>query len=164
MRAILIALLLASSPALALYNIGDSIPNLCWTDVRNWQICLGHHMERVRVLIYSTGWCTYCKEEYRELVPLLDEFKNEPVSFISLSASGWNSVASPDQGFLQEWRDTFDIPFPVAASPRDAGLKFFDSPGVPNVAIIDKEGKLAYKKVGAGVPAILSKVRELMRK
>lgn len=166
MRALLLAyLLVAICPkALALYNVGDPVPNMCWVDARDWMVCTGHHMERVRVLLYSTGWCSYCKEELRELVPKLDEFKDQAVSFFSLSASGWNSVAAPDATFLKEWEDTFKIPFPVAASPRDAGLSFFSNPGVPNVAIIDRDGKLAFKKVGADVPGILNKVRELLRK
>lgn len=158
-----LVLAIAVNSAFAVYKVGDVVDNMCWQDVTEKEVCLEQHKAKVRVLLYNAGWCPPCNEEFSEISPLTGEFDGQAVEFISLSASGWSKTAPPDAKFLKEWKAKHGIPFTVAGSPKDAGKQFIEPPlYIPNVAIIGKDGKLAYAEVNPGVPAILAEVRRLL--
>lgn len=143
----------------AVLEVGDTVPEMCWKDAQDQDVCLSQYPEKVRVLLYNTGWCPSCNEEMEQLIPQLDTLKDEPLIFMSLSAQGFTS-AVPDAQFLKEWKEKHSIPFPVLASPKDPGKKFFEPPySIPAVVILGKNGAVAYKEVGPEVDAILTQVR-----
>ncbi len=144
-------------PAFAALNIGDSAPNVCYLDISDNQVCVDQMKGAVVVLIYSTGWCPACNDEMRELVPRVKEFKGKPVVFVSLSSQGDTHGSDPDKAFLEAWRKKHNIPFTVAASPKDAGKNFFDPPYyIPATVILDKQGKLVSKEQGQAVDDIFA--------
>jgi len=57
----------------------------------------------------------------------------------------------PTAADLQGWRNKFNIPFHVAASPGDFGDLFYESPSFPNVVIIDGNQRLVFAKIKAKV-------------
>ena len=147
MKTLLALFLLLPVQAYALIEIGDAVPEMCWTDLAEKQVCLSQHTEKVRVLVYNTGWCPDCQREFTQLAPRAKEFSEDAVVFISLSSQGWTRGAPADTKFLNEWQARYNIPFPVAASPADAGRKFFNAPYfIPRAVVIDKEQKLAFKQ------------------
>lgn len=160
----LVLLLLVSRPAFAVYEVGQPVArDMCWLTLYDYQICVGDIRDSVVVLLYNAGWCGPCNDEFQELGRRVGEYKDKPVIFISLSASGWTQSQAPDQQFLGEWQKKHNISFLVAASPKDAGKKFFEPPlYIPSVAILDHDGKLAYKAVSPGISAILSQVDTLV--
>lgn len=144
-------------PALAKYEVGDTVSDKCWDQLGGTKFCLKDAKDTVRVLLYSAGWCGPCNSEFQELVPKVREYPG--VTFISLSASGWSSSSMPSQKFLGEWKSRHSIPFVVAASPRDSGKDFFSPPFyIPAVVVIDKNDRVAYKAVSPGVSALLREV------
>lgn len=160
----LTAFLLGASRAFGVYQVGDPVPNLCWNTSGLSQVCLDYAPGVVRVLLFNAGWCGPCNEEFKEIGPKVKEFDGKPVIFVSLSSDGWTNGSKPDSTFLREWEVKHNIPFLVAASPKDAGKKFFDPPlYIPNVAIIGKDGKLAYKAVNPGVSAVFEEVRKHLK-
>jgi len=159
-----LALCFLSLPAFALYQIGDKVSDISWTDVNNDTIHLSDHGNQIRVLLFNAGWCGPCNSEMDELVPQVSEFNQKQVTFISLSAEGWERGDSPDQTFLRSWKKKHHIPFFVAASPDDFGSDFSDQSYIPLVAIIDSHGKLAYSAVSPGADAIVQEVRSLLSK
>ena len=102
-----------------------------------------------------------------ELSKALRDFSEEPVVFISLSAAGKDPGSDPTTEFLKYWRDKFKVDdwgvsTVVAASPRNPGQEFYDNPRVPNMVVIDKEGKLAFKKIKATVKEVVDTVKKLL--
>jgi len=153
------------APAFAVIEIGDEVPEMCWTASDDSQHCLSHNPNNVRVLLYNTGWCPPCNAEFKELSPAVKEFDGKAVTFISLSSQGWKKGSTPDKQFLNEWKDKHAIPFTVAASPKDAGKAFFEPPYyIPSVVIIDQKGKLVFKEVSSPVEHTLKQVRDLLEK
>ncbi len=144
-------------------EIGDEVPDMCWKDAESQDLCLNFFALRVRVLLYNTGWCPDCNVEMEELVPHLKEFAEKPVLFLSLSASGNTSSAPPDSEFLKEWTLKHQIPFPVLASPKDPGKKFFEPPyHIPAVVIVGSDNRVFYKEVEPPIEMLLQKVNEAL--
>lgn len=154
-------LLSANSPAIV--EIGQEVPDMCWSTVDAKVFCLSDAANDVRVLLYSTGWCPACNEEMTKLVPRVKEFEGRPVLFVSLSAQGDSPGAPPEQVFLMNWKLRHKIPFQVAASPGDAGKSFFNPPYyIPNVVIVDSKGVLALKGSDVTIDAVFEKIRLLL--
>ena len=40
----------------AVVEIGEDVPEQCWTDVNDTKVCHTVFVNNVRVLIYGTGW------------------------------------------------------------------------------------------------------------
>jgi len=164
-RLLLYVLALAvSSKLFGVIELGQTVPNLCWTDVNETTLCLDDKLQTVRVLIYGTGWCPGCNSEMAELAPRAKEFKDKPVVFISLSSEGYSKQSPPDTNFLKQWKAQHRIPFDVAASPKDAGKLFFAPPNyIPNVVVIDKANKLAYKAVMPSIDTLFAEIRKQLK-
>jgi thiol-disulfide isomerase/thioredoxin len=159
---------LLSFSANAVYEIGDVPRNACWTTVTRSTSCLNDPslQYQVRVLLFNSGWCGPCKAEFQEIASKTNEFEGLPVTFLSLSAAGWNRTDLPSPEFLTGWQNmhrlqTAKASFIVAASPRDAGKDYFASVFIPNVVILDSNGVVVYKAVNPGVDAIVREVRKV---
>lgn len=160
---LILCLAVLCSQAFGVFQVGDLIPNQCWKTSEETQFCLRDAQGSVRVLLFNAGWCGPCNSEFEELVPRVSEFQGKPVSFISLSASGWSQSQSPDTKFLTEWKDKHEVPFVVAGSPKDAGKQFFEPPlYIPSVVILDAMGNLTYKQVNPGVDKMFKEVNRLL--
>ena len=150
-----------SAHAFGAYEVGDTVGEMCWKDVTERTVCLSDAANNIRVLLYNAGYCPPCNQEFAELVPKVSQFNNQPITFISLSEAGWAGGLKPNTQFLQEWKAKHQIPFMVAASPRDGGIAF-GAEDIPNVAIIDKQNKLVYKASLPGAEMILLEVRRAL--
>jgi hypothetical protein len=161
-----VVFLLTSFSAFGILGVGDKAPNYCWKDVDDNKLCL-EDMCHVRVLLYNTGWCGPCNNEFKSLAAATAEFSGKPVTFISLSAAGWTSGSTPDRKFLQEWQTKHKLNLAlanilVAGSPHDAGKDFFSSPSIPNVVIVDPAGEVAWKAIGPDFRDVLAEVRKIL--
>ncbi len=159
---------LFSLSANAVYEVGDSPRNTCWTNVSGGTDCLNDPsiQYNARVLLFNSGWCGPCNTEFQEIVSKTNEFAGLPVTFISLSAAGWTRADLPNQNFLKQWQTKHRLTdakasFIVAASPRDAGKDYFASVFIPNVVVLDSNGVIVYKAVNPGVDAIAREVRKV---
>ena len=152
-----------SLPAFALYNVGDSVSNLCWKNHEDKTVCLDDNKGEVHVLLYNAGWCGPCNDEFNDLVPKVGEFDKKAVKFISVSAEGWSRSSKPDVTFLKSWKKKHAIPFQVTGSYRDFGKNFFAPPQyIPAVVILDAKGKVHSAEVNPGADAIIREVRKLV--
>ena len=143
-------------------EVGQSVSNLCWQDLNEKQVCLDDARGTIRVLVYNTGWCHTCNEEMAKFPAAIKPYEGKPVTFYSLSAQGFKNGDLPTTEFLKEWQKKHNIPFIVAASPKDAGKLFWDPPYfIPRVAIIDQSGKLANKNMET-MEAVFAEINRLL--
>lgn len=152
-------------PALAVVEIGDKAPELCWKKMESKEVCVKDLKQNVSVLLYSTGWCPGCQDEIEELSKRYSEVKHPSLKIISLSAEGFKHGQPADEEFLKAWQKKYAIPFEVAASPNNAGKDFFNPPYyIPATVILDKTGVVRFKKVDASVDEIFKEVKALLAK
>ncbi|NBT57661.1 hypothetical protein EBT16_02640 [bacterium] len=151
-------------PCLAIVEIGEKAPELCWKKMDSTEVCTKDLKNKVSVLVYSTGWCPGCQDEMSELSSRYSEIKNSSVEIVSLSAEGFKHGQAVDEEFLKAWQKKFNIPFMVAASPNNAGKEFFKPPYyIPATVILDRGGVVRFKKVDASVDEIFQQVRTLIK-
>lgn len=126
-------------------------------------VCHPQFVGNVRVLIYGAGWCPDCNKEMSVLAKRSAEFLDKPVTFISLSSQGDLQGQPPTPEFLRSWKERHQIPFLVLASPKDSGRYFFAPPlFIPNVVVIGRDNRLAYKAIGASVDELFAEIKKAL--
>jgi cytochrome c biogenesis protein CcmG/thiol:disulfide interchange protein DsbE len=110
---------------------------------------------KVWLLNVWASWCVSCREEH----PLLVEFaKSGLVPLIGLDYKDQAADA-------QRWLKQFGNPYTLSAVDSDGRVGIdYGVYGVPETYVIDKEGIIRYKQIGAVTPEALSqKILPLVR-
>lgn len=158
----LIALAARAEPVVL--DVGDPVPNLCWKNELDKSVCLDDNPGRLRVLVYASPGTKGGDDEVTKLVARGKELQEEPVTFLVLVSGGEALGTVPDGTTLARFREKLAIPFPVVASPRDPGRRFFARPGggVPAVVVIDGERRIVHKAQGPNVEDVVRIVKKIL--
>jgi len=122
--------------------IGEKVPPITLTTYDGQTIQTKDLTGKVVVLNFWASWCKPCEQEAAELEMAYQYFKpGDQVVFLGLAYVDTepNSLA-----YLQK----FGITYPNGPDLRTSVSQMFKIRGVPETYIIDKEGKLAYAKIG----------------
>ncbi|MCB0416448.1 MAG: redoxin family protein [Bdellovibrionaceae bacterium] len=146
------------------YEVGDTVPNLCWTDATGVSVCLDHYPDTVKVVDFGAGWCGPCNSKMSELARRVSEFDGMRVKFFSNSIHGWQNPSSPSAQFLNEWRNRHKIPasMAVVAAPIQQLYEFSPEGYIPALAVIDQNNVMSYREVGASINTVFAEVRRLL--
>lgn len=92
--------------------------------------------------IWAT-WCSPCREEMPSMERLYQEMKGQPFEILAVSIDilGAKAVAP----FMTE----FKLSFPALLDPQGSIQRLYGATGVPESFIIDKNGIIAAKVIGA---------------
>ncbi|MCC6714977.1 MAG: DsbE family thiol:disulfide interchange protein [Gammaproteobacteria bacterium] len=110
---------------------------------------------RVWLLNVWASWCVSCRDEH----PLLVDFaKNHQVAIVGL-----NYKDKPDDA--QAWLAQLGDPYTLSVSDLEGRVGIdFGVYGVPETFVIDKQGVIRYKQIGAvTVDALQGKILPLIR-
>lgn len=120
-------------------NIGDFAPELKLTKVlqalqgteTNWESLKG----KVIVIDFWATWCAPCIASMPYLNSLSENFKNQPVRFISVTDEDESKVALfLRRGFLKDW---------VGLDANGSIFKSFGVGGRPHLFVVGRDGKIA---------------------
>lgn len=147
MRGLLLGMLFAGF-ASANYKMGDLVQNYCWKDSKDVSHCLRDTDGKTRVLMYSASWCGPCNQEMSEMGRA--KLKKDVV-YLSLlcDSSGAKSIEAWDKKHKLSANG-----IQVLGAPRDCGRDFGGS-SIPNVAVIEGNGRMRAFKTSPGVAWIL---------
>ena len=94
------------------------------------------------------SWCTACRAEH----PILMRLKDEGV----VPVHGLNYKDRPEDA--ARWLDTLGDPYTRTGADRDGRVAIdWGVYGVPETFVIDRDGRIAYKHIGAITPEALRK-------
>jgi cytochrome c biogenesis protein CcmG/thiol:disulfide interchange protein DsbE len=125
------------APRFELPQLGDSAAKFAPANLKG----------KVWLLNVWASWCVSCREEH----PLLVEFaKSGLVPLIGLDYKDQAADA-------QRWLKQFGNPYTLSAVDSDGRVGIdYGVYGVPETYVIDKEGIIRYKQIGAVTPEALS--------
>ncbi len=97
---------------------------------------------KVVFINFWATWCPPCVAEMPGIQSLYDKYKdNEDIAFVMISLDSKRSKAVK---FIEKKGFTMPVYFPNSSRIP----KVYESKGIPTTFVIDKEGFIAYKKVG----------------
>lgn len=128
-------------------EVGDNAPDLSLVDVSGNDVRLSDFKGRKHVVLVFYQWhsCRRCREQLSELQEQLSEIIKLNSELIAISSAG-------DRDNVERTKSSLGITFTLVPTPNkkavlDFGLRYTDSGRVHAVIIIDKKGRVRYKRV-----------------
>lgn len=117
------------------------VPNLALSALDGSQWSLEEQRGSIVLLNFWATWCQPCRTEKPMLVKLAGEYKKS-----GLKIAG---VALDEDGteLVKKFVDEYKIDYPTLIPPADSPLRSIEN--LPNTLLIDREGRLVKKYVGA---------------
>lgn len=130
--------------------IGKSVPRFSLPPVQGRRLGLSDADLKGEVSLVNVfaSWCVACREEH----PLLLKMKSDGV----VPIHGLNYKDTPDNA--ARWLDTFGDPYTRIGADLNGRVAIdWGVYGVPETFVIGKDGRIAYKHIGALTPEALEK-------
>lgn len=121
--------------------LGTEAPPFEITSFKGEQISLSKYKGNPIVINFWASWCAPCKREAGDLEKTYRFFKNREVVFIGIASDDTKDKALK---FIEE----FEITYPNGMDEEEAISKKYSVLTLPITFIIDREGKITFKKVG----------------
>ena len=128
--------------------IGKPVPQFTLPPVKGRTMGLATADLRGQVSLVNVfaSWCVACREEH----PVMMELSKQGV----VPIHGLNYKDKPDDA--QQWLDSLGDPYTRTGADIDGRVAIdWGVYGVPETFVVDREGRIAYKHIGAMTPEVL---------
>ena len=121
---------------------GKPAPDFSLVDTAGNTVSLSQMQGKVVVVNFFTIWCQPCRHEMPDLNAIYKENQDKGLSMVGICLN-----ADPNQ--LKVLVKQLNLDYPVLLGTDKVNKDFGEIVGVPTTFIIDKQGKIADKIVGA---------------
>ena len=122
-----------------------TLPQLDGQDLR-----LSSYRGRVVLLDFWASWCEPCRVETPHLMELQQKYGDRGLEIIGVSM---DDTPDPARTFFQQ----FHINYPVVMGNAKIGELYGGVLGLPIAFLIDRDGRISAKHIGATDPAVFDK-------
>ena len=123
-------------------QVGDKVPAFELTTFEGQKINTQDLIGKVVVINFWASWCKPCEQEAAELEEAWRFY--EPSGDVVFLGIDYVDTEPEAKGYLKK----FDITYPNGPDLRTTISQIFRISGVPETYIINKEGRLAARKIG----------------
>jgi len=122
------------------YNIRDKSvenkpPDFVLKDLKGDDVRLSDHKNKPVLLVFSTTWCKYCREEVPHIKSLYSNYGKKDLVII-------NIFVQEPAGKVAAFADKYALPYRVALDTDGHVAELFDVKGVPTLVLLDREGRV----------------------
>lgn len=126
-------------------------PDFSATDLDGRTVSRDRYKGKVLVINYFATWCPPCQAEIPDFIKAYSEHKKDGLEFVGVDVG-----EKPDT--VKEFVKDQKINYPVIAGDRDMEKKFGPVRSIPVTIFIDREGRIAAKKIGMLSPEELDEI------
>ena len=141
-------------------EVGAMVPQYAAMTLAGDSISLsGHEGEVVLLNVWAT-WCIPCREEIPALQRLHDRFSEEGLRIVGVSVD-----ARGEEATVRDFAQSFGVTYDIWLDPSEQVISTFRVIGVPNTFLIDREGIIRWKHIGAvkdDDPGLLAELEEAL--
>jgi peroxiredoxin len=144
----------------SLLETGRPAPNFTLPGLDGKMVSLSGYREHVVLVNIWATWCPPCVDEMPSMEALYQELEDEnfEILAISIDATGTETVAH----FMKK----FNLSFPALMDPEGTIKSVYQTTGVPESFIVNKQGILVEKIIGPrnwADPTVVRYLRDLIR-
>jgi peroxiredoxin len=138
---------------------GETAPDFVLPALGSGSISLRDYRGQVVLVNFWATWCPPCVEETPGLEKFAEQMRNQGVTVLGVSVD-------TDAVALQRFVRQYGLSFPMARDPTQAVASRYGTFKFPETYILDREGRVAEKIIGAANwqdPRIVGFVQQLAR-
>jgi peroxiredoxin len=121
---------------------GAAAPDFTLTGLDGKKLALSDYKGKVVLLDFWATWCTPCREEIPHFIEMQNKYGPQGFQVIGISM---DDDAKP----VREYYDKYKLNYPVAVGDDKLAERFGGMLGLPVNFIIDREGRIHKKYLGA---------------
>lgn len=129
--------------AIALGEIGSSLPEFALKDLRGKAISSAELRGKVVLIDFWATWCQPCKKEMPSYQKLLDKYAARGFAVIGFKFDTMMDTEEP-----LSFAKKIGVRYPLAVATDDLKQKFGGFQGLPTTMIFDRQGILRTKIIG----------------
>ena len=129
---------------------GNSAPDFTVTDINGKKLSLSDYRGKVVLLDFWATWCTPCRAEIPHFVDMQEKLGPQGFQVIGISM---DDEAKPVKEFYQQYR----INYPLGVGDDKLAQSFGGVLGLPVNFLIDREGRIVKKYLGATDVSVFDK-------
>ncbi len=154
---LVLGLCLGAAPALATYELGDTVNDFTLNDLAGTPVNLYDYAGQIIVINFFATWCPGCNIEAAILENDIHQvYRNEDVTVIAIDMEEQVAI-------VQNWVDSQGVTYQILMSPDwDIFALFPQAGGLPYNAIIDRDMVLRYARILFDEEAITSTLNMLL--
>ncbi len=135
---------MALTPAFEPVGVGSKAPDFQALDVTTGDsVALATFRGEVVLLNVWATWCIPCEAEMPSIQRLYDEFGPRGLKVVAVSVD----ESGPDN--VRQWVDERELTFQILHDQSGSIERTYQTIGVPETFIIDREGRIVKKVIGA---------------
>ena len=129
---------------------GNAAPEFTVTDIDGKKLALSDYKGKVVLLDFWATWCTPCRAEIPHFVEMQQKYGPQGFQVVGISM---DDDAEPVKEFYRQ----FNMNYPVAVGDDKLAQSFGGVLGLPVNFIIDREGRIHAKYLGATDVSVIDK-------
>jgi thiol-disulfide isomerase/thioredoxin len=131
-------------------KINIPAPDFTLTDTDGITVTLSQLKGKIVILDFWATWCGWCKLSFPGMQELVDKYKNNPeVKFLFINVRETGSSDTEKLNKAKSYIESMKYSFQVPMDYENTTYTNYAIPGLPTKCIIDKNGMMRYKIVGA---------------
>jgi len=126
---------------------GPMAPDFSLPDISDQMVSLSDFRGKVVLVDFWATWCPPCRMSIPELVKLQDKYRDEGLEILGISLDDPNDELNR---YLNEFKEKYKINYRILRFSPKVMQDYFgmESPAIPTMFIIDRDGKVRDKIVG----------------
>lgn len=125
-------------------------PDFSLPDLSGQKLSLSSYRGKVVLLDFWATWCAPCREEIPRFVQMQDQYGSQGLQILGVSMDD-----SPDP--VREFYQKFHMNYPVVMGNAKLGEQYGGILGLPVAYLIDREGRITRRYIGATDAAVFEK-------
>ncbi len=117
-------------------------PDFTLKDLNGNNITLSAYKGKVLILNFWATWCPPCRAEIPDFIEVYDEYKAKGLEILGISVDQISAAQ------VSKFVERNKMNYPVAMATNDLFRDYPPPQAVPTTLVIDRDGKIQYKKVG----------------
>lgn len=148
-------------------EVGSRAPGFAATDLRGRPVSLDGAIDGESVVLLNiwATWCGPCRAEMPSMQRLHDRLADEGLRIVAVSVDDPRLPSGADAEGVAAFARDLGLTFPIWLDPTGEVQRLYWTTGVPESFLIDRDGRIVRKVIGATEwddPATVELVRRLL--